>query len=107
MIRITWQGQTVSRAARYGITSAPRSDVNARALLDVVRGHWHIENGLHHRRDVPLHEAASQVRMGYAPHMLACLNNAVCGLAARHGQHNLAALQRSINAAIDRLLFRR
>lgn len=107
VIRITWQGRNVSREERYGITSAPRSDVNARALLDVVRGHWHIENGLHYRRDVSLHEDASQVRMGYAPHILACLNNAVCGMAARHGQHNLAALQRSINAAIDRLLFRR
>jgi hypothetical protein len=35
------------------------------------------------------------------------LNNAVCGLAAKGGMTNLAALQRSLAAAFDRLLFRR
>lgn len=80
--------------------------MSARRLLEVVRGHWQIENGLQYRRDVTLGEDASQVRMGQAPHILACLNNAVCGLAARGGQSNLAALQRSMAAAIDRLLFR-
>jgi hypothetical protein len=72
----------------------------------MVRGHWQIEHGLHDRRDVSLGEDGSRVRMGQAPHMLASLNNAVCGLAARGGQTNLAALQRSLAAASDRLLFR-
>ena len=35
------------------------------------------------------------------------LNNAVCGLAAKARMPNLAALQRSLAAAFDRLLFRR
>ncbi|NJN15654.1 MAG: ISAs1 family transposase [Oscillochloris sp.] len=107
VVRITWQGRTISREERYGITSAPRSTASANRLLAVVRGHWQIENGLHYRRDVTLGEDASQVRMGQAPHILACLNNAVCGLAARAGMDNLAALQRSLAAAIDRILFRR
>jgi predicted transposase YbfD/YdcC len=106
VVRVVYQGRDVSCEERYGITSAPASAANARRLLAVVRGHWQIENGLHHRRDVTLGEDASQVRMGQAPHILACLNNAVCGLAARGGQSNLAALQRSMAAAIDRLLFR-
>lgn len=75
-------------------------------VLEVVRGHWQIEKGLHYRRDITLGEDASQVRMGQAPHVLACLNNAVCGLAARAGMDHLAALQRSLAAAIDRILFR-
>jgi hypothetical protein len=62
---------------------------------------------LHRRRDVTLGEDASQVRMGCAPQILASLNNAVCGLAAKGGMTNLAALQRSLAAAFDRLLFRR
>ncbi|PDW00802.1 ISAs1 family transposase [Candidatus Chloroploca asiatica] len=107
VVRIVSQGRDFSCEERYGITSAPRSAVRARRLLEVVRGHWQIENGLHYRRDVTLGEDASQVRMGQAAHILACLNNAVCGLAARGGQSNLAALQRSLAAAIDRLLFRR
>jgi hypothetical protein len=106
-VRITWKGRTISREERYGITSAPPSAASAKRLLEVVRGHWQIENGLHYRRDVTLEEDASQVRMGQAPHILACLNNAVCGLAARAGMDNLAALQRSLAAAIDRILFRK
>ena len=67
--------------------------------------HWQIEHGLRYRRDVTLEEATSQVRMGSAPHILACLNHAICGLAAHGGQSNLAPLQRSMAAAIDRILF--
>ncbi|MCG8348530.1 MAG: ISAs1 family transposase [Chloroflexales bacterium] len=43
VIHVTWQGRNVSRAERYGMTSAPRSAVGPRSLLEVVRGHWHIE----------------------------------------------------------------
>jgi len=105
VVHITWKGRNVSREERYGITSAPASVASARRLMAVVRGHWQIEHGLHYRRDVTLHEDASQVRVGQAPHVLACLSNAVCGLLARAGLTNLAALQRSMMAALDRLLF--
>jgi predicted transposase YbfD/YdcC len=107
VVRVVYQGRDFSCEERYGITSAPAGVATPKRLLAVVRGHWQIENGLHHRRDVTLQEDASQLRMGQAPHILACLNNAVCGLAARSGQSNLAALQRSLAAAIDRLLFRK
>jgi predicted transposase YbfD/YdcC len=107
VVRITWEGNRVSREERYGVTSAPGAVLSAAQLLAVVRGHWQIETGLHRRRDVTLGEDASQVRMGQAPQILASLNNAVCGLAAKGGMTNLAALQRSLAAAFDRLLFRR
>jgi len=107
LVRICWEGNDVSREERYGITSAPLTVLSATQLLGVVRGHWRIETGLHRRRDVTLGEDASQVRMGQAPHILASLNNAVCGVAAKGGMTNLAALQRSLAAAFDRLLFRR
>jgi len=105
MVRISQVGQHISREERYGITSGSTSQLSARRLMGVVRGHWGIENGLHHRRDVSLHEDASQVWMGQAPQVLAGLNNAVCGILAQAGLRNLAAFQRSIAAAIDLLLF--
>jgi predicted transposase YbfD/YdcC len=105
VVRIVYQGRNVNREERYGITSVPAANCSPRQVLDVVRGHWHIENSLHYRRDVTLGEDASQVRMGQAPQVLATLNNAVCGLLARAGLTNLAALQRSLAAAFDRLLF--
>ena len=57
-------------------------------------------------RDVSLDEDASQVRMGQAPHVLASLNNAVCGLIAQAGITKLAALQRAMVSQLDRILFR-
>jgi hypothetical protein len=38
--------------------------------------------------------------------VLATLNNVICGLTARAGIVNLAALQRSMAATVDRFLFR-
>ena len=43
--------------------------------------------------------------MGQAPHVLATLNNFICGLTAQAGVTNIAALQRAMAAAVDRWLF--
>jgi predicted transposase YbfD/YdcC len=66
-VRISQVGRQISREERYGISNAQVQLLLARCLMAVVRGHWQIENGLHYRRDVTLHEDASQVRMGQAP----------------------------------------
>lgn len=107
VVRISQRARRRSREVRYGITSAPASAASASRLLESVRGHWQIENGLHYRRDVTLDEDASLARMGQAPQVLATLNNLVCGLRARAGVSNLAALQRAIAASVDRWLFTR
>ncbi|HEY0739719.1 MAG TPA: hypothetical protein VGD69_32640 [Herpetosiphonaceae bacterium] len=62
---------------------------------------------MHDRRDVTLAEDASLVRRGHAPQVLATLNNCVCSITAQAGISNLAALQRSMAATVDRWLFRR
>ena len=103
--RTSKRGQQTTDEVRYGITSAPASVLGANKMLGAVRGHWQIENGLHYRRDVTLDEDASLVRTGQAPHVLATLNNFVCGLSARAGITNLAAIQRALAAAVDRCLF--
>jgi predicted transposase YbfD/YdcC len=95
-----------SQEVRYGVTSLPATVADAERLLDVVRQHWGIENGLHYRRDVTLAEDASLVRTGQAPQVLATLNNAVLGLFARHGAHNVAAAQRALAYRLDKALAR-
>jgi len=105
VVRVSQRPHRRSREVRYGITSAPASCLGAAALLARVRGHWQIENGLHYRRDVSLDEDASLARMGQAPHVLATMNNFICGLTAQAGLTNLAALQRAMAAAVDRWLF--
>ena len=105
VIRTTTRRRKRTKEVRYGITSAPTTALPASRLAQCVRAHWQIENGLHYRRDVTLREDASLVRMGHAPHVLATLNNFVCGLTASAGITNLAALQRAMAATIDRWLF--
>jgi hypothetical protein len=64
----------------YFITSLDRSRADAARLLDLVRAHWHIENRLHHVRDVALGEDACRVRTGSSPQALAALRSGVIHL---------------------------
>ncbi len=59
----------------YGITSLQRARADAKSLLAWVRGHWGIENGSHHVRDVTLGEDACRVRTGSSPQVLAAIRN--------------------------------
>lgn len=103
--RVSERGQTTSEI-RYGITSMPPEVADAKRLLKVARTEWGIENGLHHRRDVTLHEDACQLRRGHGPQVLAALNNAVIGIVLQQGEANLAAAQRAFDYAFDRVLAR-
>lgn len=90
----------------YGITSLPTSTGTPQRLLDLVREHWQIENGLHYRRDKTFREDDSQLRMGHAPHVLAILNNTALGLFARQGASHLPHAQRVFAYQFDRALAR-
>jgi len=79
---------------RYGVSSLPAHLADPKRLLELTRGHWGIENGLHYRRDVTFHEDHAQLRMGHAPEMLAVLNTIVLGLFARQGETNMAHARR-------------
>ena len=70
--------ETVERA--YAVTSLPPERADAVRLLEIWRGHWRIENGLHWVRDVVFGEDHSQVRTGSAPQLLAALRNLVIGM---------------------------
>jgi hypothetical protein len=59
----------------YGITSLGEEEADAARLLELVRGLWGIENGLHWVRDVTLGKDKCRVRRGHAPQVLAALRN--------------------------------
>jgi predicted transposase YbfD/YdcC len=94
----TQDGQTTVEEV-YGITSLTRAEADAERLLDILRGHWGIENRLHYVRDVTLAEDASRVRKGSAPSLLAGLRNAALVLL---GQLNLASIAEAIRACAFR-----
>ena len=78
----------------YGITSLTRDRAGAARLLELVRSHWGIENGLHHVRDVTFREDACRVRSGNAPQVLASLRNVAIHLLNRVEAPSRAAATR-------------
>ncbi len=82
----------------YGITSLSALAADAFALLGYTRGHWGIENGLHHTRDVTLGEDRCRVRRGRAPRVLASLRNVAVYLLRNADYPSAAAATRAVVA---------
>jgi predicted transposase YbfD/YdcC len=78
----------------YAITSLPFAQASPARLADLLRGHWAIENGLHHVRDTTYAEDACQLPTGTAPQVMATLRNLAIGVLGRAGPVNLAAALR-------------
>lgn len=83
---------------RYYVTSLAPQQADAKALLALTRGHWGIENRLHHVRDVTFEEDRSQMRSGAVPQTFAACRNLVIGLLRRSGATNIAAALRTYAA---------
>jgi len=94
--RERWEGGEHTVEVAYRITSLKPSQADAARLLELDRGHWGIENGLHHVRDVTLGEDACRVRSGNAPQLLAAVRNLALGLLRPMGFPSIAAGTRRI-----------
>jgi predicted transposase YbfD/YdcC len=91
---VTCKGKT-TRETAYAITSLTPQHADARRLLELWRGHWHIENGLHWVRDVVYGEDRCRIRCGQAPRACASLRDLALGLLRRAGVTAItAALER-------------
>src|SRR5499425_1551837 len=82
----------------YGLTSLNPERGTPEQLLDLVRGHWQIENKSHWVRDVTFDEDRSQVRCGNIPQVMAALRNTAIGLLRYAGYANIAAAGRRLAA---------
>jgi len=76
----------------YGITSLSPQKASPQRLLQLNRGHWGIENGLHYVRDVQ--EDICQIRTKSAPRMMATLRNLAIGIFRLNKYKNIAKAQR-------------
>ena len=90
---ITAQGQTRQEMV-YLITSLSPTQASPFRLLELVRGHWSIENSLHYVRDVTFGEDRSKIRTGTAPQVMAALRNLAITLIHRAGFTQIAATRR-------------
>ena len=82
----------------YGVTSLSPERATPGRLLELVRGHWHIENKSHWVREVTFDEDRSQVRCGSIPQVMAALRNTTIGLLRWAGYRNIAAACRRLAA---------
>jgi len=78
----------------YLITPLTPSEASPRRLLELVRGHWSIENSSHDVRDVTFGEDRSRLRSGSAPQIFAALGNLTLTLIHRAGSSQIAATRR-------------
>ena len=91
----------VSTEQTYGITSLTPAEANPERLLEIIRAHWGIENQLHYRRDVSMHEDAGRLRTGHGAHAMAALNNLVLGLLQWLGYINTRSAREHFNAHFE------
>lgn len=87
-------GQRTSKEIVHAITSLPADRADTTALATLVRGHWSIENGVHHVRDVTFAEDAHRARTGHAPIVLATIRNIIIAAIRLSGATNIAAARR-------------
>lgn len=83
-----------SAIAVLGITSLDHTKATAPQIATHTRKHWHIENKLHHVRDVTYTEDASQVRTHNGPRTMASLRNLAISTIRLEGKTNIAAALR-------------
>ncbi|WP_220502507.1 ISAs1 family transposase [Microbispora sp. H10670] len=93
--RIT-KGKT-SRETCYLTVSLPAADAHPADLQDWTRRHWHIENMVHHVRDVTFREDLHQARTGTGPAVIATLRNTAIGYHRINGETNIARATRRAN----------
>ena len=68
------------------------------------RGHWTIENRVHHVRDVSFGEDAIRAWVGNTAHALASLHNAILNLFRAAGWERIADALRYHGARVERAL---
>jgi predicted transposase YbfD/YdcC len=88
----------------YGLTSLMPQEAQPAQLLAYNRGHWEIENRLHHVRDMTFDEDRHQVRRDRRPHAMATLRNVAISLLRLAGVQNIAAATRHLGRQTERPL---
>jgi predicted transposase YbfD/YdcC len=85
----------------YGLTSLSAQAASAERLNRLVRQYWHIENGLHYRRDKTLHEDATRMSNPCLAQNMATLNNLIIALVLRQGWRYLPEARRHYSGCLE------
>jgi predicted transposase YbfD/YdcC len=86
-------GET-SSTVEYGVTSLTKEKADDAKLLEIVRGHWTIENKVHYVRDMAYDEDRSQIRTKNGPRVMASIRNIAMNILRILGIKDIAATLR-------------
>ena len=78
------------------VTSFPSRQYPPEAVLKLSRGHWYIENGLHHRKDRSMDEDRNRAGGGYG-RIACCLRSIIAGIFGR-AKEDLKVIYRRLSA---------
>ena len=67
----------------------------------MLRSYWGIENGLHYRRDVTLHEDETRFTKHAAAHIMSIINNMILALIAKTDHQFVPTARRYFAANLD------
>jgi len=95
---------TTTRERVSLISSLSRAEASPAQLLAWHRGHWGIENRLHHVRDMAYDEDRCRARTGQTPRVLACLRNFAISLLRLFQVSNITAALRDLAAQAHTVL---
>lgn len=94
----------VTEETTYAITSLTPAQASPAVLERLWRGHWTIENRVHHVRDVAFGEDATRAWVGNTAHALASLRNALLNLLRAAGWTRIPDALRYHAARVERAL---
>ena len=93
-------GQTRCQVV-WGTPGLPAKQASPHKLLQMLRSYWYIENGLHYRRDVTLHEDHTRFKKHSAAHNMAIINNIVLALITKANYRLVPSARRFFDAHPD------
>ena len=79
----------------YGVTSLGPEQADPARILDIVRGHWSIENRVHWVRDVTFDEDRCRIRKGNGAQVMASLRNLAISILRLAGARYIAPALRA------------
>jgi hypothetical protein len=85
----------------YGVSSLSAARLGARSMLAYNRGHWTIENRLHHVRDTTYDEDRSQIRKRNGPQVMALLRNLAISLLRLARAASIASATRFLGRHVE------
>lgn len=99
------RGQTVSRSCEqvYFVGSFPATSRTPEEVLKLIRGHWSIENGLHHRKDRSMDEDRNRAGARGIGRVMTCMRS-IAALVVGRSTQSASELQRRFSTRIHLVL---